>query len=378
MGSPPATESKPYGPLEPLPPVQPPSASFLLQLFLIPLVIVTIIVMVWLLFSWLAHMGTNPQDLVRDIGKVNDASWQRAYNLAELMRKPNYAHLKRDPKLAQELAATLTSLRSGRPERKRDAASETDDQRKQRKDAVYENRIKLEVFLCRVLGEFEVTDGLGALVTAAQPDESNDPEGFAVRVAALGAIAVQAGNLEPTQLREQPELVDTVVSASKERAEGAFGSEEYDKLRSAAAFTLGMLGGNEAEERLAQMLDDPNANVRYNAALGLARHGDRRALPVIGEMLDPTNTESLSDPDVEGQGQEAFLASGKSWKQVAVMTNAIRGARMLVEKNPEGDYTELAKWLDAVEKSKLIDRVKLDAKDLRLELDNAKPMATAS
>jgi hypothetical protein len=111
----PLSEPKPQQPYDPLPPVQPPSASFLLQLFLIPLVIVIIIVMVWLLFSWLAHMGSNPQDLVRDIGKVNDASWQRAYNLAELMRKPQYAHLKSDPKLAQELAATLTSLRAGRP-----------------------------------------------------------------------------------------------------------------------------------------------------------------------------------------------------------------------------------------------------------------------
>lgn len=360
------SEPKPGGPPEPLPPVQPPSASFLLQLFLIPLVIVTIIVMVWLLFSWLAHMGTNPEDLVRDIGKVNDASWQRAYNLAELMRKPQYKHLKSDPKLAQELATTLTSLRSGRPERKRDASGETDGDRKKRKDAVYENRIKLEVFLCRVLGEFEVPDGLPALVQAAQPDNTGDPEGFAVRTAALGALAVQAGQLEPRMLQEQPQLIETLIDASKERGDGEYARDEFDKLRSAAAFTLGMVGGNESLERLAQMLDDANANVRYNAALGLARHGDTRALPVIGEMLDPNNTTSLEDPDAEGQ--ESILASGKSWKQVSVMSNAIRGARMLVEKHPAGDYEQLIGWLEGIEKSALIDRVKLDAKDLRLEL----------
>ena len=367
----PLTESKPEGPLQPLPPVQPPTAGFLLQLFLIPLVIVTIIVMVWLLFSWLAHMGTNPQDLVRDIGKVNDGSWQRAYNLAELMRKPQYQHLKKDPKLAQELAGTLTSLRSSRPERKRDASSETDVDRKKRKDSAYDNRVKLEVFLCRVLGEFEIRDGVPALVEAARPESTNDPEGFAVRIAALGALAVQAGQPDSKSLQDEPGLMETVIDASKERGDGEYGGEEFDKLRSAAAFTLGMLESNEASERLAQMLDDPNANVRYNAALGLARHGDTRALPVLGEMLDPTNTAALEDPDTEGAGKEALLASGKSWKQVSVMTNAIRGARMLVAKHPGGDYAQLISWLEQIEKSDLIDRVKLDAKDLRLELDEA-------
>ncbi len=46
-----------------LPPVKPPSPAFLMQLFFIPLIIVTIIVMVWLMFSWLAHMGTKPEQL---------------------------------------------------------------------------------------------------------------------------------------------------------------------------------------------------------------------------------------------------------------------------------------------------------------------------
>ena len=50
-----------------LPPVKAPSAGFLVQLFLIPMIIVSIIVMVWVLFSWIAHMGTDPRDLVRDL-----------------------------------------------------------------------------------------------------------------------------------------------------------------------------------------------------------------------------------------------------------------------------------------------------------------------
>jgi hypothetical protein len=51
-------------PNDALPPVEPPSAGFILQLFVIPGVIVTIIVLVWLLFNWLAQMGNDPQAYV--------------------------------------------------------------------------------------------------------------------------------------------------------------------------------------------------------------------------------------------------------------------------------------------------------------------------
>lgn len=366
MSQPPVSESKDR-PYDPLPPVQPPSASFLLQLFLIPLLIVIIIVVVWLLFSWLAHMGTNPQQLVRDIGKMNNASWQRAYNLAELMRKPQYEHLKDDRELARELAATLTSLRESRPERRRDAEKETDETRRQRNDSRYENRIKLEVFLCRVLGEFRVTDGLPALIEAAKPDGTNDPESFAVRSAALLAIAVQAGELDPTMLQENEELMQAVLDASRAMPDGSYGKEEYDKLRSAAAYTLGMVGGDQSRDRLAQMLDDPDVNTRYNAATGLARHGDVRAMEVLGEMLDPDNTEALADPDAT---LEEHKKSGAAWKRALVLENGIRAAALMTERNPQADYKQLVGWLKRIESHKdVTTKVQLQAKDLRLKIE---------
>jgi hypothetical protein len=363
----PLIEPKSKPPYDPLPPVEAPSASFLLQLFLIPLVIVLIIVMVWLLFSWLAHMGTDPKDLVRDIGKMNDASWQRAYNLAELLRKPQYDYIKTDPKIAQDLADSLTALRSSRPQRKHAAKDETDLERKKNLDKVYDNRINLEVFLCKALGEFRVQEGLPALVAAAGPDGTNDPEGFDVRVAAMGAIALRASQTDAKDMQSDEKLMETLIEASKERSEGGYAREEFDKLRSAAAFTLGMVGGRESRDRLAQMLDDADPNTRYNAALGLARHGDPRALETLGEMLDPANTEGLADPDAPA-GQ-AIIARGKSWKRVSIVNNAIRGSRMLIEKQPKANYDELIKWLKAVETSDLIEKVRLDAKGLRLEIE---------
>src|SRR5436190_6234681 len=98
---------KPPLPDEALPHVTPPAAGFILQLFFIPLVIVSIIVMVWLLFSWLAQMGNDPKDLVRDLKKPNDARWQKALTLADLLRNKQYEHVKHDESMAQELADLL-------------------------------------------------------------------------------------------------------------------------------------------------------------------------------------------------------------------------------------------------------------------------------
>src|SRR5436190_9610897 len=104
----PSKEQQPRA--EYLPPVTPPTATFLIQLFLIPLLIVSIIVVLWLLFSWVAHMGRdNAAELARAIVRDDAASWQRAYELADLLRSPDpkYAALKDDAELAKTLATFL-------------------------------------------------------------------------------------------------------------------------------------------------------------------------------------------------------------------------------------------------------------------------------
>ena len=142
-----------------LPPVQPPSAGFLLQLFFIPLIIVASIVMVWGMFSWLAHMGTDPRDLVRGLKALDDASWQRAYQLSEHLRNPEYDDLKQDQELAGELVDLLESeLKEGRLDKA---------------------RINLRVYLCRALGEFKLDTVTNVLVEAATTER--DVKEIAVR-----------------------------------------------------------------------------------------------------------------------------------------------------------------------------------------------------
>ena len=38
------------------------------------------------MFSWLARMGSSPEQLVQDLRRLNEASWQKALTLADLLR----------------------------------------------------------------------------------------------------------------------------------------------------------------------------------------------------------------------------------------------------------------------------------------------------
>jgi hypothetical protein len=312
-----------------LPPVSAPDASFLLQLFLIPLIIVMIIVMVWLLFSWLAHLGSDPRELVRDLRVINESSWQKANTLSDMLRNREYDHLKDDEELAGELAdVLLLDLKSG----------ESD-----------EKRLRMRIFLCRALGEFRVDAGVPGLVEAAG---SNDRDGHMdVRYAALEALAVLAYNVGPERLAEDPAVLEVLLEASRERSDSPDLERRLGELRSTAAFTLGVIGGEQALERLRRMLADPHPNARYNAATGLARHGDPEAVPVLLEMLDPE-----SSAVIEGEQSD----SQRERKRMLVLMNALRAARQFAEQGGQGT-AELREAVERLRTGNLPNAVQLEA-----------------
>ncbi|MEQ8790175.1 MAG: HEAT repeat domain-containing protein [Pirellulaceae bacterium] len=348
-------EQHPHGagkgkPDDMLPKVEPPGAGFIMQLFLIPMIIVLIIVVVWLMFSWLAHLGSDPRKLVEDISKGDKYGWQKASTLAELLRNREYEHLKSDKKLAGALAGTLTAQLDAR-------------ERGQQDD---ENQRMLRMFICRALGEFYVDDGMPALVEAAAGGEESD---IGVRRTAVESIAVLTRNVGSDRLRDKPSVVAALRQASLERpSSGVDENNAYADLRSTSAFALGVLGGDEALDRLTQLLTDSYANARYNAATGLARHGDVRSIPVILEMLDPDNEEAVAL-------EESDVAI--DWKRSLVQENGMKAVGLLHTANPQADYTQLVAALDRLSSSDahsaIRQRAKFQADSLRGE---AVPAAT--
>lgn len=305
-----------------LPPVEPPTMGFILQLFVIPMVIVTIIVLIWLLFNWLAHMGSNPTELVADLKKLNDSSWQKALTLADLLRNPRYEHLKRDAGLAKELASVL--------DQQIDSAN------------MDENPVRLRIFLCRALGEFQTPEVLPVLLRAATTERQ--PAEAEVRLGALQSLAVFIRYNDSEKLQGNELLRETLLNASREQPQGIDENHTRAELRSQAAYALGVLGGEDALGRLEIMLADAYPNARYNAAVGLCRHGDVRALPVLIEMLDPQNVEAVSSEANE---------ESKPWKRLKVIQNGLRAAGQLAEKSNSNDLAKLDAALQKVISSDL-------------------------
>src|SRR5947209_16744064 len=86
--------------LHDLPPVEAPSAGFIVQLFVIPAVVVAVIVVVWLLFGKLAGGERDAMEYVRLL-RSPGAHWRTAYELASLIQ--NDPRLSSDPVLLGEL-----------------------------------------------------------------------------------------------------------------------------------------------------------------------------------------------------------------------------------------------------------------------------------
>ena len=314
-----------------LPEIHPPNAGFILQLFLIPMMIVSVIICVWLLFNFISR-GETPTELVRGLQKMNNASWQKAYTLSSLLRAPA-SELKNDEKLAQELISVLETK----------LTEETADA----------NQVKLRIFVCKCLGEFEIAAGLSALLNAAQQtDNGND---LVIALTAVESVAVLMSNLDESVLSENYDrIVETLLAVSNEQAENPDHVLRVNQLRSAAGFALGVAGGDKAIQRLVSMLDDAHPNTRFNAAMGLARYGKLESKAVLLEMLDPESTAIISG---EPEGSHAF-------KRSVVITNAIRAVVSLSEFHQAAELSDLIaamRNLDANEN--VVNQTKLLAKD---------------
>ena len=133
----------------------------------------------------------------------------------------------------------------------------------------------------------------------------------------MEALAVLTTNLVAAGRAAEapPGIVSAVVTASR---------SDDTSLRGAAAFTLGVVGGDEAVDRLVQLAADDNDDVRYNAALGLARQGRDEALDTLAEML------TLEDI-APAPGSDDPAAQSQRYKRALVVINALRGVAALVD-----------------------------------------------
>jgi HEAT repeat protein len=300
-----------------LPPVQPPSAAFIVQLFVIPGVIVLIIVLVWLLFNWLAQMGSDPTAYVQALRKRNPGSWHAAVNLANALHSDRTGQLRGDRQLARELATILDediSAGSGL-----NADSEADAQ-----------AVNLRIYLCKALGEFNVDAGVDALLRAATTERSEAE--VPVRIAAIESLAVLAERLASSADSER--MARPLIEASR---------DDDRRVRSVAAFALGVIGRSDALTRLQSMLGDPIADVRYNAATGLARHGRAESAAVLVEMLLPDQSQAV---ELESTEDDRGEYNARDFKTNLIHMNGLRAVEQLAKANATADLSMLNEAID--------------------------------
>jgi HEAT repeat protein len=278
--------------------VQPPSASFLVQLFVIPGLIVLVMVLVWMLVNWLPQMGNDAETNVKALKGSGKNRWQAAVNLANLLRGDSSGELKRDHELAAQLAGKLEQeLAEG---------------------LIGEDAVLLRVYLATALGEFYVDTGLPVLVKAIETKERTDVKP-SLRTAATRAVAVLSNNLkrETGQPITDSDAVAAVIEASR---------TDDSLLRTTAAFALGEIGGDAAEQRLRTLLDDvAHPYARYNAATALARRGEPAVIDAVVELLttqQPPETSEKDTPDEQTAQRNRLVIHGLQAAEDLAVANA--------------------------------------------------------
>lgn len=231
-----------------------------LQFFVFPMAIVAVCVAVFVIFGLVAGESKGPRDYLNEV-RVGGANqrWQAAFELAKELQAKTDPVLA-DPAFATLLVETFTQAR-------------TDDPRVRR-------------YLALALGRLGNRQAVPVLLetVAAPQDAEGDAETRIYAMWALGAIGDESA---------VPELVRLA-------GDGDSG------LRKSAFHALGAFTNDEARQTLAAGLEDAVEDVRWNAALGLARQKDARATAVLLQMLDRDHLAQVEGLRLD-QTQEALL-----------------------------------------------------------------------
>jgi len=227
-------------------------------LFVVPLLVVVLCVAVFVLFGWAAYERRSVGDYLDDLRDSRSffahRRKQAAYELSKVL-SANPGALREDPAAASELRRLFAT---------------TDD-------------LWVRRYLALVLGHVGDEKAVPLLIEGAAGEDSQ------VRIYSLWALGALA----------DPSGFPTLETALGDTDPG---------IRKTAAYALGgFLERSGAVAALVPLVDDPVADVRWNAALALARLGSDQGLEVLEQMLDRRLLAQV--PDITPQQQEEAMIS---------------------------------------------------------------------
>lgn len=213
------------------------------QFFLIPLAVVGMIALVYGGFRMLLSSERTPGELLSDVRVGGrERRWPAAYELSRLLDNPETET--EHPGLGADIVQAFTD-------------SDGDDPR-------------VRQYLALAIGRLvePPAEAVGELVSGLNDSDAETRISVIWALASLGDAST-VGHIE-----------------SMYRSDDA-------GVRKMAVYALGTLPGAGEHSTLRTALEDPAADVQWNAAVALARHGRRDGMVVIRRMLDRSYVERM-------------------------------------------------------------------------------------
>jgi hypothetical protein len=256
------------------------------QFFLIPLAVVAVTVSVYVGFRSLLADARTPQDYLAEVQRGgSDRRWPAAYELSRLMADPK---VRADRTLAPSLVKAFD-------ESKGDA--------------------QVRRYLALAIGRLDPPLPAAAVTELTQALDDPDSE---TRISVIWALGSSG----------DPAVVPRLL--------GLYTAQSSDPgIRKMVIYALGALPGDAQIDTLRTGLQDPTADVRWNAAVALARHGNRDGVAVLKQMLDRTYVEQVVRRDVRQDEDQDPIAD--------VMIGGLRAAATLKDESLRPSVTTLSR-----------------------------------
>lgn len=333
---------------EDLPPVEPPSAGFIVQLFVVPALIVMAVIGVWAMFGKLAASEQDHRSLTRELGSSNEhRRWRAALGLAQMLksdlsRGEEGQGLNSNREIATDLSAML--------EERIGALLPGDEEDR-------EKALKHQEFLARTLGLMDVPDVVIPVLQKAM-DEKHDSQ---VRKNSIASLALIAGRSEAAgKPIESDDVVDSLITAT---------NDDDVLIRQMGTYGLGLVKNDAATGRLKALLSNADQNTRYNAAIGLVRRKSSAGISVFREVL--TNAAKPADQDKISKMDEDQLGDYTSRKQFlepVMLINTLKAIGDLNGQLTDEQHTEMVGLIQPIGKSYPNAEIRVNAEKVLQEL----------
>jgi HEAT repeat protein len=254
------------------------------QFFLIPLAVVGLAVTVYVGFRSMLADSRSAQDYLTEVRNgSSDRRWPAAYELSRLMADPK---VRADRTLGPALVKAFEAAPDSDPLVKR--------------------------YLALAIGRLDPPLPADAIDDLTKALNSSDGD---TRISAIWALG-SSGDAS---------VVPKLLPLYESQDQG---------IRKMVVYALGALPGEAQVPTLAAALQDPTADVRWNAAVALARKGNHDGVPVLQQMLDRHYVEQAVKRDVRQDEDRDPIAD--------VMISGLRAAATLKDDTLKPSVTTLS------------------------------------